>query len=152
MARLKPRPDIAGSLSLKFLMLGMHSLRAPPSLLRCTFPHILTRKESAVFSRSYRVRLIVILAVLIAAATFLGTAAAQKASVSRAQDRLALGEEHYRELLLIIETDQGGMISKPEYMKFVEAEFQRLDKSHRGQLHARELNQATLSANRLAGK
>jgi hypothetical protein len=105
-----------------------------------------------VFSRSYRVRLIVILAVLIAAATFLGTAAAQKASVPHAQDRLALGEEHVKQLLLIMETDQGGMISKQEYMKFMEAEFERLDKSHQGQLNARELHQPTLSANRFVGK
>jgi hypothetical protein len=52
-------------------------------------PDIQTRKESAVLSRSYRVRLIVILAVLTAAATFLGTAAARKAYVPRPQNDLA---------------------------------------------------------------
>jgi hypothetical protein len=104
------------------------------------------------FSRSCRVRLIVILAVLIAVAAFLGTAAAQKASVPRAQDRLALGEEHVKQLLLIMETDKGGIVSKQEYMKFMEAEFQRLDKSHQGQLNARELNQSTLSASHFVGK
>jgi hypothetical protein len=110
------------------------------------------RKESTVFSPSNRVRLIVILAVLVAAATFLGTAAAQKASVPRPQDRLALGEEQVKQLLLIMETDSNGMISKQEYMKFMEAEFERLDKSRQGQVNARQLNQSTLSAGRFAGK
>jgi hypothetical protein len=99
-----------------------------------------------------RVRLIVIVAVFLAAVTFLGTAAAQKASVPRPQDRLALGEEHVKQLLLIMETDGNGTISKQEYMKFMEAEFARLDKSHKGQLSARQLNQSTLSASRFVGK
>jgi hypothetical protein len=115
--------------------------------------HILSvRKESTVFGPSNRVRLIVILAVLVAAATFLGTAAAQKASVPRPQDRLALGEEHVKQLLLVIETDSSGMISKEEYMKFMEAEFERLDKSHRGLVNARQMNPSTLSAARFVGK
>jgi hypothetical protein len=101
---------------------------------------------------SKRVRLIVIPAVLVALATFLGTAAAQKASVPRPQDRLALGEEHVKQLLLIMETDSTGMISKQQYMKFMEAEFQRLDKSRQGQVNARELNQSTLLAGRFVGK
>jgi hypothetical protein len=99
-----------------------------------------------------RVRFIVIVAVFVAAVTFLGTAAAQKASAPRPQDRLALGEEHVKQLLLIMETDSNGMISKQEYMKFMEAEFARLDKSHNGQLNAREINQSTLSAGRFVGK
>jgi hypothetical protein len=104
------------------------------------------------FSRSNRVRLMVILAVLVSVITFLGTAAAQKASVPRPQDRLALGEEHVKQLLLIMESDGNGMISKQEYMKFMEAEFARLDKSQQGKLSARELNQTTLTASRNLGK
>jgi hypothetical protein len=102
--------------------------------------------------RRNRVRVIVILTAFLAAVTFLGTAAAQKASVPRPQDRLALGEAHVKALLLIMESDSNGMISKQEYMKFMEAEFQRLDKPQKGQLNARELNQSTLSATRFVGK
>ncbi len=104
------------------------------------------------FGPSNRVRLIVIFAVLVAAASFLRTAAAQKASVPRPQDRLALGEEHVRQLLLVMETDSNGMISKQEYMKFMEAEFERLDPSRQGQVNARQLNPSTLSAGRFLGK
>jgi hypothetical protein len=102
--------------------------------------------------RRNRVRFIVAITVVVAAATFLGTAAAQKASVPRPQDRLAMGEEHVKQLLLIMETDSKGMISRQEYMKFMEAEFQRLDKNRQGQLNARQLNQSTLSADRFVGK
>jgi FlaG/FlaF family flagellin (archaellin) len=103
------------------------------------------------FSRN-RVRLTVILAVLFASVTFFGTAAAQKASVPRAQDRLALGEEHVKQLLLIMSADSNGMVSKQEYMKFMEAEFERLDKDKKGQLNARQLNPPTLLAGRFVGK
>jgi hypothetical protein len=103
------------------------------------------------FNRSYRARLAVGLGVAIAAATFLGTAAAQKASVPRIQDRLALGEEHVKQLLLIMESNDG-TISKQEYLKFMEAEFDRLDKSNQGRLNARQLNQSTITASRFLGK
>lgn len=102
--------------------------------------------------RRNRVWFIVLSAVVVATATFLGTAAAQKASVPRPQDRLAMGEEHVKQLLLIMETDSHGMISRQQYMKFMEAEFQRLDKNKQGQLDARQLNQSTLSAGRFVGK
>ena len=101
---------------------------------------------------STKVRLIVILAVLLATVTVLGTAAAQKASAPKAQDRLALGERNVRELLLLMETDKNGMVSKDEYMRFMEAEFRRLDKTHSGALDAKELTQSNLSASRFTGK
>jgi Ca2+-binding EF-hand superfamily protein len=99
-----------------------------------------------------KVRLIVILAVSLAAITFLGTAAAQKASVPKPQDRLAMGEENVKQLLLLMDTDKNGMVSKQDYMHFMEAEFQRLDKSNQGQLNARQLKRSSLSASRFAGK
>jgi hypothetical protein len=101
---------------------------------------------------STKVRLLVILAVLLAAITVLGTAAAQKTSVPKLQDPLALGEEHVKQLLLLMDTDKNGMVSKEAYMNYMEAEFQRLDASHQGKLSARELLQFNLSANRYVGK
>jgi hypothetical protein len=101
---------------------------------------------------STKVRLIVILAVLLAAITVLGTAAAQKANVPKPQDPLALGEEHVKQLLLLMDTDKNGMVSKQAYMNYMEAEFQRLDASHQGRLSAHQLTQSNLSANRYVGK
>jgi hypothetical protein len=40
--------------------------------------------------------------------------------------------------------DKSGKISKPEWMKFMEAEFDRLDKSKNGELDVKELTQSRL--------
>lgn len=76
----------------------------------------------------------------------LGIAAAQKASVPKAQNRLALGEDQVKQLLLLMDTDKNGKISKKEYMSFMEAEFDRLDKNKSGDLDVKELTQSKLMA------
>jgi hypothetical protein len=100
--------------------------------------------------RSDWVKLLIILCVI--AVTFLGTAAAQKSSAPRPQDRLAIGEESIRQLLPLMDTDKNGNVSKQSYMKFMEAEFHRLDKSNRGEINTRLLTQSNLSASRFTGK
>jgi Ca2+-binding EF-hand superfamily protein len=45
-----------------------------------------------------------------------------------------------------MDTDQSGKISKQEWMKFMEAEFDRLDKNKKGQLDVKELTQSKLRA------
>jgi hypothetical protein len=97
-------------------------------------------------------RFAVVIAVVVAAITFLGTAAAQKASVPHTQDRLALGEENVKQLLALMDADKNGMVSKEAYMKFMEAEFDRLDAKNQGQLNAKQLTQTKLSASRFVGK
>ncbi len=47
-------------------------------------------------------------------------------------------------MLLLMDTDENGKISKQEWMKFMEAEFDRLDKDKNGQLDVKELTQSTL--------
>jgi hypothetical protein len=102
---------------------------------------------------SSKVKVIIALVVLLVTITVLGTAAAQKSNVPKPQDRLALGEENVKQLLLLMDTDKNGMVSEQTYMKFMQAEFHRLDKSHQGQLNARALTQSDLSAsNRFTGK
>ena len=94
--------------------------------------------------RTNIIRAIVVIAVLVATWAILGTAVAQKAAVPKPQDKLALGENEIKQLLLLIGTDKNGKISKQEWMKFVEAEFDRLDKDKKGQLDAKELEQSKL--------
>jgi Ca2+-binding EF-hand superfamily protein len=43
-----------------------------------------------------------------------------------------------------MDTDKSGKISKEEWMKFMEAEFDRLDKDKKGLLDAKELAQSKL--------
>jgi hypothetical protein len=109
-------------------------------------------KESTKPMRTNRLRIIVVIAVLVVSGTVLGNAAAQKASVPKPQNKLAMGEDGIKQLLPLMNTDTKGMISKQEFMKFMEAEFERLDKSKKGELNAKELTQSSLTASRFAGK
>jgi hypothetical protein len=87
-----------------------------------------------------------VIAVLVITWAVLGTAVAQKAAVPKSQDRVAIGEDEAKQLLLLIDTDKNGKISKQEWMKFMEAEFDRLDRAKNGQLDVKELMQSKLRA------
>jgi EF hand len=93
------------------------------------------------FTRTNIVRVIV---VLVTTWVVPWVAVAQKAAAPKPQDKLALGENEVKQLLLLIDTDENGKISKQEWMKFMEAEFDRLDKDKKGQLDAKELTQSKL--------
>jgi hypothetical protein len=89
--------------------------------------------------------LLIMMAVMIATSGTIGSAIAQtKAAVPKPQDKLALGEEEVKQLLLLMDTDKNGKISKAEYMKFMEAEFNRLDKDKSGDLDVNEITQSKL--------
>lgn len=89
---------------------------------------------------------------VLAGGAFLGTAAAQKDSAPKPQSKLALAEDHVKQLLLIMQSNAEGKISKQQYMKFMEAEFERLDKDKTGELDVKSLLQPTIVANRSVGK
>jgi EF hand domain-containing protein len=61
------------------------------------------------------------------------------------QDKLAQANENVKQLLLLLDADQNGRISKKEWMAFMEAEFNKLDKDGNGELDQKELMQARLS-------
>jgi hypothetical protein len=46
-----------------------------------------------------------------------------------------------KQLLLLMDTDKNGKVSKQEFMTFMEAEFNRLDMNHDGELDVHELTQ-----------
>lgn len=87
--------------------------------------------------------LLIALATVIFALT--GTAVARKASVPKQPDKAAMANVRVRELLLVMDTDKNGKISKQEWMKFMEAEFDRLDKDKTGQQSPQELAQSKVS-------
>jgi hypothetical protein len=86
----------------------------------------------------------VAIAALVATWAMLGTALAQRQAVPKPQDKLALGENEVKQLLLLMDTNENGKISKQEWMKFMEAEFDRLDKDKKGQLDAKEWQRGAL--------
>jgi Ca2+-binding EF-hand superfamily protein len=65
----------------------------------------------------------------------------QKASAPAPQANLALGEGEVKKLLLLMETDSDGKVSNQEFMSFMQAEFDRLDKKKDGKLDVKELTQ-----------
>jgi CRISPR/Cas system-associated endonuclease Cas3-HD len=84
---------------------------------------------------------------MILAITFLATTLpgiAQKQEVPHQPDKLALGQEDVRQLLLLMDTDKNGKVSKQEWMNFMEAEFDRLDKDKSGELDVKEIAQSKL--------
>jgi hypothetical protein len=103
-------------------------------------------------SRTKKVSIVGVITVLVATGAMLGNAAAQKAAVPKPQDKLALGESEVKQLLLLMDTNRKGMVSKQEYMKFMEAEFERLDKDKKGELDVKKLTQLSVTASRFVGK
>jgi hypothetical protein len=67
-----------------------------------------------------------------------------KANVPKPQDTLALGDDAVKHLLLLMEPDKNGKISKQEWMRFMGEEFDRLDKDKNGELDAQELRRSSL--------
>jgi hypothetical protein len=56
--------------------------------------------------------------------------------------KVAAGEEHAKRLLVLMDKDQNGKVSKEEFMNFMAAEFERLDVNKDGQLDVQELTQS----------
>ena len=92
---------------------------------------------------STRTSIILVIAVLVVTWAGVENAVAQKASVPKPQDNLAIGEPDVRKLLLVMDTDKNGKVSKETFMKFMEEEFERLDKNKTGELDPKELNQTS---------
>jgi Ca2+-binding EF-hand superfamily protein len=61
------------------------------------------------------------------------------------QDKLAQANENVKQLLLLLDADQNGRISKKEWMAFMEAEFNKLDRDGNGELDQKELMEARLA-------
>jgi EF hand len=79
-------------------------------------------------------------ALLGAALAFAGTSLAQDTAPGpRFPDKLAEAEANAKQLVLLMDTDKNGKISKQEWMNFMSAEFDRLDVDHSGELDPHEL-------------
>jgi len=61
---------------------------------------------------------------------------------SKKEKKIAAGEKEAKKLLLLMDKDQNGKVSKEEFMSFMEEEFERLDKDKNGELDVQELTQS----------
>ena len=84
----------------------------------------------------------VLLALVGTTGAVVGAAFAQRAAVPKQQDKAALAEANAKELLLLMDIDKTDKISKQEWLKFMEAEFDRLDKDKKGEIDQKELMQS----------
>ena len=73
------------------------------------------------------------------------------AETEKAQ-KLAVATEAAKQRLLAMDTNKSDKVSKEERMKFMEAEFDRLDTDHKGQLDVKELTRSRIQVPRSVGK
>jgi len=72
-----------------------------------------------------------------------------KATAER-EKKFAAGEREAKKMLLLMDKDNNGKVSKQEFMNFMEAEFERLDKDKSGELDVKELAQSKLRVSHFA--
>jgi Ca2+-binding EF-hand superfamily protein len=89
-----------------------------------------------------------LIALLGATGVAVEAAVAQKAANTNPQDKLAIADMNVKELLLLMDADHNGKISKREWMSFMEAEFNKMDKDGNGELDTKELLQSKISFRR----
>ena len=73
--------------------------------------------------------------------TAMGVGFAQK-DVPRQPDRHVMAIENVKQLLLIMDADKRGKISKQQWMAFMESEFDRLDIEKNGELDQSAIRQS----------
>jgi hypothetical protein len=98
--------------------------------------------RSAVFKRRKILLVMWSITGLLAARVMLGPAiAAQSTAIPKTQDNVAMGEAEIKQLLPLMGQDKNGKVSKRDFMRFMEEEFDRLDKKKEGKLDVKELTQ-----------
>ena len=65
---------------------------------------------------------------------------ASTASYAASRRTWAAGERRVAELLRMMDQDQNGRVSKEEFMNFMSAEFDRLDRNKSGELESNEMS------------
>lgn len=70
------------------------------------------------------------------------TASAQDQAAISSPHKQQLADSDVKRLLLLMDTDKNGRISKQEWMTFMEKEFDRLDTDKSGELDPKELSRS----------
>jgi hypothetical protein len=84
-------------------------------------------------------------AALFAAGAVERIASAQKLQTNpRTQGSLAQGEDQTKALLLLADTEKTSKVSEKEFIRFMEAEFKRLDQNKSGEIDTKALAQSQL--------
>ncbi len=107
-------------------------------------------KQSILVGASIRNALLIPIAALVLFTSVGQAAAPQKVdkATPKQERAIVLGEDEVKQLLLLMDTDKSGKISKKEFMDFMAAEFDRLDKDKSGELDVNELRQSQIRSSR----
>jgi 5S rRNA maturation endonuclease (ribonuclease M5) len=82
--------------------------------------------------------------VLLATGPIITTAWARGDNTQPVSSPLLLGEQEVKQLILLLDEDRNGRISKKEFMNFMATEFDRLDTDKSGELDVQELKNSQL--------
>ena len=91
-----------------------------------------------------RIGVVSVIAVLATTWAIRGNAAEERQTLPKPPDKQMLRAEEVKQMLLLMDTDENGKISKQEWLRFMEAEFDRLDKDKSGELDVKELTQTRI--------
>jgi hypothetical protein len=101
--------------------------------------------------QSKLILIILLVASVLAIGQILGTAFARdKAAAADPQDKRLLTSDQIKLLLLLMDTNKDGKISKQEWMSFMGTEFDKLDKDRSGEIGPKELARLSLQSNTFA--
>jgi Ca2+-binding EF-hand superfamily protein len=91
------------------------------------------------------------IALLGATFAFAGNKSAQTTTASpKLPNRLAIAEKNAKEMLLLMDTNKDGKISKAEWMKFMSQEFDLLDTDKSGYLNLKELEKSNITVDHVS--
>jgi EF hand len=86
-----------------------------------------------------RIGVVSAIAVLATTWAIRGNAAEERQTLPKPPDKQMLRAEEVKQMLLLMDTDENGKISKQEWLRFMEAEFDRLDPGRTRSLDPRKL-------------
>jgi hypothetical protein len=89
-----------------------------------------------------RMRIVFVVAALVGVGALIGTTIAGQNATPIPKDQLARGEDNAKQMLLLMDRDKDGKVSKQEFMNFMEAEFERMDTNKDGKLDVEELTRS----------
>lgn len=80
-----------------------------------------------------------LVALVLLAGMLISSALSQKDGLMKRPNPIELASDDAKEILLVMDTDKEGKISKEAWMKFMSAEFDRLDKTKTGTIDPKTL-------------
>jgi hypothetical protein len=99
---------------------------------------------------SKQIKVVLTIAALAAISAISGNGAEQGQTLPKPPDKQTVRADQVKQLLLLMDTDKNGKISKEEWLALMAAEFDRLDKDKSARLDVKEIAPYALRARHFA--